>query len=157
MKKSFGIIATFLAAAIALAACNGSNNNGNPPGTGTNCGGPPNNLEVLYPRPNAQRAPDGLTQIFVATNGAINGGNYNFALNAFPNQFPYGANATSPFGSTTSGSIPSPHATPSYPNASYYVTQLQLPPGPRNTVQLYWNNLGSACTPNIIVSTFTTL
>jgi hypothetical protein len=152
MKHRIGAFLTVVAAAGLLVACNGNNNN--PPGTGTNCGGPANNMEVLYPRPGSKTAPSTLANIFVATQGALPTSNsFNFYMNtSVPLLYPF----TSTFFRVSASAIPSPHATPTYSNPVYYASSLQSPPGPLNAVQLLWNDGGTGCNPNFIVSTFTT-
>src|SRR5271155_6237872 len=137
MKKSIVRFLGAVACATVFVACNGSNSIYNPPGTGSNCGSPPNSLQVLYPRPGAQAAPDSLVNVFVATNGPLPSNNsFNFQLNSTVPLYPQ---FTSNFFATSASKIPSPHATPSFANPTYYATTLATPPGPANTVQLFWN------------------
>ena len=84
MKKSIGALSAFLAASL-LVACN--NNNGFGPGPGPtsspsgNCGGPPNQLEVLYPIPGSHSAPAALANVYVSTKGPLPPSNqFNFYL-----------------------------------------------------------------------------
>jgi hypothetical protein len=156
MKKLNGALLTLFGAAILLSACNG-NNNGitTPPGSGSFCGGPPNQLEVLWPIPNSKNAPSGLGNIYVSTKGTLPPSNsFNFFL--------VPSNGLSTFTSTFFGvsqsQIPTPHATPSYSNPIYYASS--LPPsyiiGPAQAVSLFWNNGGTGCTPHTLVSQFRT-
>lgn len=156
MKTSVSALVLSLVAALALAGCNGNNNSNsyNPPGTGTNCGNPPNSLQVLYPKPGAQRVNPNITAMYVATNGALVSGNsYNFFLNTTSAlAYPYTGNFTQ----VSASQIPLPHAAPSFSNPVYYATPLAQPIGPLQGVQVFWNDGGTGCTPNVIVSTFAT-
>jgi hypothetical protein len=154
MKNSIGVLFAILAGAGLLAACN----NGTvaaPPGTGSNCGGPPNQLEVLYPAPNARHVSDALGNIFVSTKGNLPPSNqFNFLLS----QSNGASTFTSLFQGTSASQVPSPHATPSYSNPTYYVTSLPASYiiGPSQTVNVYWNDGGTGCTPHFLVSSFKT-
>jgi hypothetical protein len=151
MKRSIRVALAALAA-LAFAACNnGNNGNSN---NADNCGGPPNNLEVLYPRPNQSRVNPNVTGVWVATNQALPNGNaYNFCmLTSSPVLTP----CTSTFGSISYSQLPTGSAKATYPNPQYYYTAFGNPIGPSNSVQLLWNNGGTGCNPNVIVSTFTT-
>ena len=156
MKNSIGVLFTILAGAGLLAACNNATVSA-PPGTGSNCGGPPssNQLEVLYPAPNSTNAPANLQNIFISTKGSLPANNqFNFqvvpsnGLSVF----------TSLFQGASASQIPKPHATPSYSNPTYYVASLPYgyTIGPSQTVNLYWNDGGTGCTPHVLVSTFST-
>jgi hypothetical protein len=159
MKSSIGAFAALCAVAALLAACNGGNNVSQPPGTGTNCGGPPNSLQVLYPIPNSKGIPPGLGNIYVSTKGQLPSNNFfNFLLDT--------SNGSSWFTGTFTGislkQIPMPHATPSYPNPIYYASSVTGPSGsygpigPNQVVDLFWNDGGTGCTPNFVVSAFKT-
>jgi hypothetical protein len=152
MKKSFSALALTLLAAAILTGCNNNNGIYNPPGTGTNCGNPPNSLQVVYPIPGAKHVNPNITAIYVATNGTLPSGNsYNFFLN-----YSQGQQYTGNFTQISASSLPSPHATPTFSNPIYYATPLQYPLGPIQGVQVFWNDGGTGCTPNVIVSTFAT-
>jgi predicted small secreted protein len=150
MKKSIGFLFTAMLAAGLLAGCN-SNNSTTPPGVGTNCGNPPAGFQVLYPRPNAGAIGPNVGGVYVAANPALPVGNsYDFFVvqtNGFTQH-------TSPF-ATYNGPIPTPHKSPP-PGSTVYVTQFLYPIGPLQGVNLYWNDGGTACTPNVIVSSFST-
>jgi hypothetical protein len=154
MKNSIGVIFAILSGAGLLAGCNSNSSIAAPPGTGTNCGGPPssNQLEVLYPRPGRKASPL-LQNIFVSTKGTLPPNNqFNFFLVAGNTSF-----FTSLFQGTSASQIPNPHATPSYPNPTYYVTTLPtVGLGTGQTVNIYWNDGGTGCTPHFLVSTFRT-
>lgn len=166
MKRSIGVIVGALAAAVTLAACNnGSNNNNIPPGGGTNCGSPPHNMEVLYPKPNAGKVAPNVGGVVVAFNQPLPSGNqYDLWVNQSNGQAQYTVDNNgfpiygmgSGFYKFNSSKIPTPHANPTYPNAVYYATNLTKPLGPAQAVNLYWNDAGLACTANVIVSSFTT-
>jgi hypothetical protein len=163
MKKSIGVLFALVAAAGVLAACNGGNAIGPGPGptsgpTG-NCGGPPNNLEVLFPIPNTRKAPPALANIYVATKGALPPSNqFDFYLS----QSSGASTFTGLFTPISASQIPSPHATPSYSNPSYYASAIAGPYGssyvigPDQSVSLLWNNGGENCTPHFLVSSFRT-
>ncbi|MGA8534060.1 MAG: hypothetical protein WB615_08130 [Candidatus Tumulicola sp.] len=151
MQKSIGILfATALTAGL-MAGCSNSNGNNNN-GFGTNCGGPPNGFQILYPRNNAGKVPpNNANAIYVAAKPALVVGNsYNF----FVVQSNGNQQFTSQF-ATYNGSIPSPHNTP-VAGSTVYVTYPPNPIGPLQSANLYWNDGGTGCTPNVIVSSFTT-
>jgi hypothetical protein len=157
MNKSIGTLLALFSAASLLTACYGSNGVNTPPGTGTNCGGPPsaNQLEVLYPIPGTRHAPDALGNIYVSTKGQLPPNNqFNFFL-VQANGF---STFTSVFFGISKSKIPLPHANPSYPNPVYYASSLPASYiiGPAQSVSLFWNNGGTGCTPHFLVSSFRT-
>ncbi len=158
MKSSIAAFAALFAAAVALAACNGSNNVTTPPGSGTNCGGPPNHMEVLRPIPNSKNVPGALGNIYVSTNGQLPPSNsFNFFLATSSGNSWF----TGPFVGISAKQIPTPRATPSYPNAIYYASSVTGPSGsysigPAQVVNLFWNDGGTGCTPHFLVSAFKT-
>jgi hypothetical protein len=157
MKKSRGALILPVVAGL-LAACNSyGGSTSPPPGTGSNCGGPPqaNQLEVLYPIPNSKNAPVALGNIYVSTKGQLPPSNsFNFYL-VQANGF---STFTSAFFGISKSQIPTPHATPSYSKPIYYASS--LPPsyiiGPAQPVSLLWNDGGTGCTPHYLVATFRT-
>jgi hypothetical protein len=153
MRKSIGVLIVILAGV--LAACNGNSSVSTPPGTGQNCGGPPNQLQVLWPIPNSQNASGQFNNIYVSTKGKLPPSNlFNFYLV----QSNGGSTFTSTFFGISASQIPSPHATPSYSNPIYYATSLPSGyiVGPAQSVTLLWNDGGTGCTPHTAVATFTT-
>jgi hypothetical protein len=155
MKKTVGAFLTVAATVTILAGCNSSNNN-NVPGNGTYCGGPGRNMEVLYPAPNAKNVQAAtLTAIYVSTSSALPPSNsFNFLLNTSVPSVSY---YTGNFGQVNASQIPTPHAKPTYSNPVYYATSLGGAVLPLNSaIQMLWNDGGTACTPNTIVSTFST-
>jgi len=166
MKRSIGVFFGTLAAAATLAACNNGNNNNNiPPGTGTNCGQPPFNMEVLYPKPNHRGVPPNVGEVVVAFNQTLPSGNqYDLWANQSNGQAQYTTNINggpvygpgSGFTTVQESKIPIPHATPTYANPKYYLTLFPQPVGPAQAVNLYWNDAGLNCSPNVIVSSFST-
>jgi hypothetical protein len=157
MKKSIGALFALFAAAGLLAACNGGSSSSTPPGTGTNCGGPPssNQLEVLYPIPGSYNAPPALGNIYVSTKGTLPPSNQ---FNFFLVQSNGASTFTSTFFGIPASKVPAPSATPSYPNPVYYASSLPSSYyiGPSQSVSLLWNDGGTGCTPHVQVSTFTT-
>lgn len=160
MKKSIG--ALFVLATVAmLSACNGNNAITNPPGTGTNCGGPPsaNQLEVLYPIPGSKSAPPNLGNIYVSTKTALPPSN---SFNFFLSQSNGTSTFTGPFTPINAGQIPTPHRNPSYSNPTYYASAIAGPfgstyiIGPNQSVALFWNDGGTGCTPHVQVASFRT-
>ena len=155
MNKSIGVLFAALSAAAVLAACNGSNGNNPAPGPTGNCGGPPNQLEVLYPIPNSTGAPDALGNIYVSTKGALPTSN---SFNFFLVQSNGGSTFTGNFGQISESQIPNPHAKPTYSGAVFYATP--LPPsyiiGPNQAVSLFWNDGGTNCSPHFLVASFRT-
>jgi hypothetical protein len=165
--KRLGVIIPALVAATLLSACN--NNSNNPyttPTPGSGCAHPPYQMEVLYPKPGADHVPPTVPGVWVATTTPLPSGNQYDFLSSQSNSsspFPTVNQSGQPVSSTGSGffsvsstSIPSPHANPTYPNAQYYETLFSNPIGPLVSVNLYWNDYGTNCTPNIVVSSFTT-
>jgi hypothetical protein len=156
MKKTVGAFLMAVAAVGLFAGCNSSNNNNNIPGNGTNCNGPANNMEVLYPKNGASGVqPATLTTIYVATQGTLPASNsFNFLLNT---SVPSASYYTGNFFPVSLSSIPTPHGTPTYSNATYYATSLGGAVLPLNSaIQVLWNDGGTGCTPNTIISTFNT-
>ncbi len=162
MKKSIGALSLF-AMASTLAACNGNNNGIVGPGpTATpsgNCGRPPNQMEVLYPVPHSHDAAPALPAIYVATKGTLPASNsYDFYLS----QSSGAATFTGPFAQISASQIPTPHAKPSYSNATYYASAIAGPYGstyiigPQQAVSLLWNDGGRNCSPFFVVASFRT-
>jgi hypothetical protein len=158
MKKSIGALFV-LATVVMLSACNGNNAITNPPGTGQSCGGPPNQLEVLYPIPGSKKAPPNLGNIYVSTKGALPSGN---SFNFFLSQSNGHSTFTGPFVQINASQIPTPHKNPSYSNPTYYASAIAGPfgstyvIGPNQAVALFWNDGGTGCTPHTQVASFTT-
>jgi hypothetical protein len=160
MKKPIGALFALVTVAGILAGCNGNNsNNVTPPGTGQNCSGPPNQLEVIYPIPGTRKAPPALANVYVATKGGLPPSNsYNFYLT----QSNGSSTFTGLFTAINASQVPTPHATPSYPNASYYASAIAGPYGsgyiigPDQAVSLLWNISGLNCTPHFLVASFRT-
>ncbi len=155
MNKSLGALSATLIAATLLSACNGGNGPGPAPAPTGNCGGPPNQLEVLYPIPNSKHAPPALGNIYVSTKGALAPNN---SFNFFLVQSNGGSTFTGTFAQISKSQIPTPHANPTYSNPVYYASS--LPPsyiiGPGQAVSLFWNDGGTNCNPHFLVSSFTT-
>jgi hypothetical protein len=150
MQKPFSFSsAAAVAAMLLLTACNNSSTNNN--GFGTNCGGPANGMQLIHPINGASKVNPAIQGIFVATTSALPIGNqYNFLIvqSSGAQQF------TSNFARYT-GTIPSPHASPP-PGSTIYETIIPQPIGPLQSSNLYWNDGGTGCTPNVIVGSFTT-
>jgi hypothetical protein len=163
MKKSIGALFALAFAAGLLAACNGSNGfTSGPSPTASpsgNCGGPPSNLEVLYPIPNSRNAPPSLGNIYVATNGALPPSN---SFDFYLSQSDGSATFTGPFTGISESQIPTPHAKPSYPSPVYYASAIagqygsSYIIGPDQAVVLLWNDGGRNCIPHFQVSAFRT-
>jgi hypothetical protein len=154
MRQSIGVLFALTLAGGLLAACN-SGNNSVPPGTGTACGNPPNQLELLEPIPGSRNANPALGALYVATKGPLPPSNqYNFQIVQSNGSSTY----TSTFYSISASQIPSPSATPSYPNPTYYATSLPSSYiiGPGQSVSLLWNDGGTGCTPRSQVASFRT-
>jgi hypothetical protein len=155
MNKLIGAFTAILSATLVLSACNGNGGISPGPAPSGTCGGPPNQLEVLYPIPNSKNAPPALGNIYVSTKGALPPSN---SFNFFLVQSNGGSTFTGNFAQITAGQIPTPHASPSYSNPTYYASS--LPPsyiiGPAQAVSLFWNDGGTGCTPHFLVSSFKT-
>lgn len=151
MKKSIGLLFTASLVVALAAGCN-SNSNNNNNGIGTNCGTPPNGFQILYPEPNAPRIPpNNANAIYVAAKPALVSGNsYNFFVVQSSGNQQYSGNFA-----TYNGPIPNPHESPAA-GSTIYVAYLPSPIGPLQSVNLYWNDGGTGCTPNAIVSSYTT-
>ncbi len=155
MRKPTRVFITLCAAAAALVACNSNGNVTVPPPIGY-CGPPPNNMEVLFPRPNARNVSPALGAIYVSTQGALPPSNsFDFAVA----QSNGAQTLTSNFFQINQSQIPTPHPSPSYANPTYYATSIQPPSyiiGPDQSVSLLWNDAGTGCTPHFVVSSFRT-
>jgi hypothetical protein len=166
MKRSIGVLFGTLAAAAVLAACNNNNNGGiNPPTPGPNCGPGPASLEQLYPKPNARGVSPNVAGVVIAVSSPLPSGNmFDFQVVQSNGSVSYTSNTNggpvygpgSGFYSISASQIPNPHATPTYPNPVYYATSFTIPIGPLQTVNLYWNDAGTQCTPNVVVGSFST-
>ncbi len=152
MKKSLAFLFAAALTTALTAGCN-SNNNNNNNGFGTNCGAPPKGFQILYPRNNAGRVPpNNANAIYVAANPPLVSGN---SYNLFIVQSNGNTQFTSTF-ATYTGPIPSPHNSPA-PGSTVYLSNVNVSPiGPSQSVNVFWNNGGTGCTPNVIVSSFTT-
>ena len=151
MKKSIASVFVSVLAAALLAGCNNNTSSNNNNGLGSNCGNPAPGFRLLYPRNNAPHVSPSISAVYVAFNPTLPGGNsYNLAaqLSGGGSQF------TSTF-ATYSGPLPNPH-NPVPAGSTVYFTQFAYPIGPLQTVQLFWNDGGTGCTPNTVVGTFTT-
>jgi hypothetical protein len=161
MNKSIGALFLLFIGGV-LAACNSTGNSGTvPPGTGTNCGGPPsaNQLEVLYPKPNSHNAPVALGNVYVSTKGQLPPSNQ---FNFFLTQSNGSQTFTGVFRGINASQVPPASAKPSYSNPTYYASAIAGPYGsgytigPDQTVTLLWNDGGTGCTPKFPVVTFRT-
>jgi hypothetical protein len=163
MKKSIGALFVLTMAAATLAACNGGNVYGPSPsptsGPSGNCGGPPNQLEVLFPIPGTHKAPIALGNVYVSTKGTLPPSN---SFDFYLTQSNGSSTFTGPFTGISKSQIPSPHASPSYPGAVYYASAIAGPYGssyiigPDQAVSLLWNDGGRNCVPHFLVSSFST-
>jgi hypothetical protein len=156
-----------LATAGALTACNGNlfgNQYGNgygyggyggysppPPITQPNCGKPPYNLTVLYPKPNAKDVSPSVRGVWVATSQLFPTGNQYDLVVQQTNGYQQN---TGKFHKRVSP-IPTPHASVP-PGYIVYAAGFFYGIGSHQTVNLYWNNPATNCSPNVVVSSFTT-
>jgi hypothetical protein len=163
MNKSIGALSVLFAAAAMLAGCNGGNTYGpTPTPTSTpsgTCGGPPNQMEVLYPIPGTRKAKPNLLNIYVSTKGTLPPSNsFDFFLELSTGATTY----TGLFTPVSYGSIPTPHAKPTYSSPTYYGTAIagpygsSFPIGPDVTVTGLWNDGGRNCIPHFEVFNFKT-
>jgi hypothetical protein len=164
MNKSIGALSVLFAAASMLAGCNGNGYSPAPSPTSTpsgTCGGPPssNQMEVIYPIPGTRKAPPNLLNIYVSTKGTLPPSNsFDFFLELSTGATTY----TGLFTPVSYGSIPTPHATPTYPNPTYYASPIagpygsSFPIGPDVTVTGLWNDGGRNCIPHFEVFSFRT-
>jgi len=145
--KRLLVYSTFALAAVAaltLAACSSGGSNAAP--TPFACTAPSGLMQV-YPAPGATAVPDTTSAIYVAVPSPLPGGNaYDLYVVGPPS---YGAQYTRGFSQVTPQQVPSPAATPSYANPVYYVTQLSAPLQPASVFQVYFNDQGSQCTPQL--------
>ncbi len=163
MKNSIGAFSALFAVASLLAACNGNGALGPGPSPTSspsgNCGGPPNQLEVLYPIPGSRKAPPALANIYVSTKGPLPPSNqFNFYLS----QSNGNATFTGLFAAINGSQLPPNHAKPTYPNPTYYASAIAGPSGssyiigPDQAVSLLWNDGGRNCIPHFLVASFKT-
>jgi hypothetical protein len=159
MKKAISALCALLAAGTLAGCNNGYSNPAPPPGTGQNCSGPPNQLEVLFPKPGSRNAPVALANVYVATNGQLPSNNsYNFFLT----QSNGSSTFTGLFSGISKSQLPPGSASATYPNAVYYASAIAGPYGsgyvigPHQAVSLLWNISGSGCNPHFLVSSFRT-
>jgi hypothetical protein len=162
MKKATGALFVLFAAASVLAACNSSGYSPGPSPTSTpggSCGGPAKQMEMLYPIPGARNVSPSLPAVYVATNGALPPSN---SFNLFLSQTNGSSTYTGPFTPVSPSQIPTPRATPNYPNAHFYGTAIAGPYGssyiigPDQSVVLLWNDGGTNCVPRNEVGSFKT-
>jgi hypothetical protein len=155
MKKALFSLFASIVAAGALAACN-SGGSSSTPGTGTNCGGPPTTFQMIYPVPNSSGAPSGIQQLYFASSKALpSGSSYGFYIFGPAGQVGL---FSSQYAQISLSQIPTPRATPSFSNPVYYAANYApytLQSG--STYNVYWNDLGSGCSPNVQITggTFT--
>ena len=161
MKKSIGAIFVFCTAGMLTACSGGVYGPGPSPTSGPsgNCGGPANQMEVLFPKPNAKKVSTGLGNVYVSTKGALPPSNqFDFYLSQSNGTFTFTGN----FAPISEKQIPTPHATPTYSNPSYYASAIAGPYGtqpflsPGQDVTLLWNDGGRNCVPHTVVSSFHT-
>jgi hypothetical protein len=158
-------VLTYVAAAAVFAAiiagCNSGSNTVNVAPCGTPAG---MQAQLIYPAPGSTAIPDNVSQIIVATNGTLpadwqtgNGWDVLLAYNFNP---AYGNGHYGNMFAAAATPFPSPAATPSFANPTYYSSTISytnapnLPPATQVTVQL--NDLNSTCYPGITIGTFTT-
>lgn len=156
MRNLARVFFALCSAAVVFAACNSNGNVSTPAGVGTYCGPPPNKLEVLYPKPGARNVNPAIGNFYVSTSGLLPpSNNFDFAVA----QSNGAQTLTSNFFQIKASQVPTPHPSPSYPNAVYYATSVQPPSyiiGPDQSVSLLWNDGGTGCTPHYLVSSFKT-
>lgn len=163
MKRSIGALLVFLTAGL-LTACSGNGVFGPGPGPtpappSGNCGGPPNQLEVVYPIPGSRNAPPSLANVYVSTKGPLPGSNQ---FDFFLSQSNGSSTFTGPFTPINASQIPTPHAKPPYSNPTWYASAIAGPYGssyiigPHQSVALFWNDGGRNCTPHTQVASFRT-
>lgn len=161
MKRSIGALIILCSAGM-LAACNsGAGGPGPGPTSGPsgNCGGPPNQMEVLFPRPNQKNVSTGLGNVYVSTKGALPPSNQ---FDFFLAQSNGTSTFTGNFAPINASQLPTGSAKPTYSNPSYYATAIAGPYGtqpflsPGQDVTLLWNDGGRNCTPHTEVSSFKT-
>jgi hypothetical protein len=151
MTKPFTYAIVAAAAAMTLLTGCNSNSGTNNNGFGQNCGGPVNGIQLIHPVNGSTHANPAVSAVYVAATSTLPVGNqYNF----FVVQSSGAQQYTSTFAHYT-GPIPKPYTSPP-PGSTIYQTIIPQPPGPLQSVNLYWNNGGTGCTPNTIVGSFTT-
>ena len=100
-----------------------------------------------------------LGNIYVSTKGALPPSNQ---FNFFLSQSNGSSTFTGLFGTINPSQIPGPHATPSYPNPTYYASVIaglygsSYIIGPDQAVALFWNDGGRNCIPHFQVASFKT-
>jgi hypothetical protein len=136
--KPLGFLA--MAAALSLAACNGSNNAGNPSNY-PNCTAP-GNFVAVYPINGATKVPDNTQTIYVASSVPL-GSQYQNVIGA-----PSGAiYAGAGFTQVSLAQVPKPRTKPSFANPIYYSSYVGTL-APSSTWTMLLNNTNSAnCIP----------
>jgi len=139
---------------LALAACGGSGGSTfvNPT-PGPTCV-PGVQYQMIYPIPGATGVPDNPQQIAFAVSAPLAGWNL-FLNNA--NTLSNAAYTIATMQTITAGQVPSPSATPSFPNPVYQSVTLTGGFTSGQTIYVWLNNLNSNCTAVGPVGSFTTL
>ena len=158
-------VLTYVAAAAVLAAVIAGCNSGNTTTNVAPCGTPAGmQAQLVYPAPGSTGIPDNVSQIIVATNSTLppdwQGGTGWDVLLAYAYNPAYGSGHYGLGFTAAATPFPSPTATPSFANPTYWSSTItysnapNLPPASQITVEL--NDLNSTCYPGVTIGTFTT-
>lgn len=146
--------ALVVAAAAALAACNG--NDGYTyvaPTPGPTCS-PGVAVQMIYPIPGATGVPDNPQQFVFAVASPLPN-NWNAYLNT-SNSYQGGAYTIAGMETIAASQVPSPSATPSFSNPSYQSITLSAGFTSGQTIYVWLNNQATSCRPLGPLGSFTT-
>jgi hypothetical protein len=170
-RNHFGMIrigsclVALAALAMVAAGCGGGGNSGSSVSACTVPAGM--QYALVYPVPSSTGNPTSLSAVVVATSGTLpptwmTGNGWDIELNYSATGSYPGTALGGEFAAVSYSAIPTPNATPSFANPSYYQSTFSyasnantpLPPGTVITATL--NNLNSNCYPGVTIGTFGT-
>jgi len=165
MIRIFSCLVALAALTIVVVGCGGGCTNC---GNFTACTVPAGmQYSLVYPAPNSTANATSLSQVAVATSGTLpsdwtSGNGWDIELNYTATGAYPGHALGQAFATTSLSAIPTPNATPSFANPSYWQSSFSysanantpLPPGTLVTATL--NDLNSNCYPGVSLGTFST-
>jgi len=122
---------------------------------------------LVYPAPNSTGVSTSLAQVVVATSGTLpttwtSNNGWDIELNYTPAGAYPGYALGAEFTTTSYSAVPTPNATPSFSNPTYwqstfsYASNANTPLPPGTLITATMNNLNSNCYPGVTIGTFTT-
>jgi hypothetical protein len=122
---------------------------------------------LIYPVPSSTGNPTSLSEVVVATTGTLpgawtSGSGWDVELNYTATGAYPGHALGNEFATISPSAIPTPNATPSFSNPSYwqssfsYAANANTPLPPGTTITATLNNLNSSCYPGVTIGTFST-